>query len=127
MPRVIHFEIYADDPGRAIRFYSSLFGWKIEKWQGPLDYWLVYTGEGEPGIDGAIMRREEPLRGGDGVVAYVCTIGVKSIDSYIDKVESNGGQIIVQKQPVPGIGWFVQCKDTEGNLFGLMEEDRNVR
>ena len=68
MPRVIHFEIHADDPSRAVKFYTEVFGWKIEKWQGPMDYWLVYTGKEEPGIDGAIMKREQPLRGGDGIV-----------------------------------------------------------
>jgi predicted enzyme related to lactoylglutathione lyase len=127
MPRVLHFEIHADDPGRAVKFYSDVFGWKIEKWQGPMDYWLVYTGKDEPGIDGAIMKREQPLRGGDGIVAYVCTVGVKPIDAYIDKVKSHGGEIVVPKRPVPGVGWFAQCNDTEGNIFGLMEDDPSAK
>ena len=59
MPRVIHFELPADEPERAARFYESVFGWEITKWQGPMDYWLVTTGEeGTPGIDGAISPRE---------------------------------------------------------------------
>jgi len=127
MPRVIHFEIRADDPERAVKFYKTVFGWNVEKWQGPMDYWLVYTGKDEPGIDGAIMKREQPLRGGDGVVAYVCTVGVKPIDVYIEKVESNGGDIVVPKRLVSGVGWFAQCNDTEGNLFGLMEDDPNAK
>jgi len=58
MPRVVHFEFYVDDPERAVKFYQEVFGWKITKWEGPVDYWLVTTGEeGEPGIDGAIARR----------------------------------------------------------------------
>ncbi|MFY9638587.1 MAG: VOC family protein, partial [Methanobacterium sp.] len=53
---MIWFEIPADDPGRAAKFYENVFGWKVEKWEGPFDYWLVTTGEAEePGIDGAIM------------------------------------------------------------------------
>jgi catechol 2,3-dioxygenase-like lactoylglutathione lyase family enzyme len=61
MPRVVHFEISVDDPERAIRFYSDVFGWKIEKWEGPMDYWLITTGpENEPGIDGALIRRQDP-------------------------------------------------------------------
>jgi predicted enzyme related to lactoylglutathione lyase len=32
MPRVVHFEIPADDTGRAVKFYQKVFGWKIEKW-----------------------------------------------------------------------------------------------
>ncbi|MDH4212226.1 MAG: VOC family protein [candidate division WOR-3 bacterium] len=127
MPRVIHFEINADEPERACKFYSNVFGWKIEKWQGPVDYWLVSTGKDEPGIDGAIGKREQPLRGGDGVVAFVCTVGVKPIDEYIEKVKANGGEIVIPKRPVHGVGWFAQCNDTEGNLFGLMEDDPDAK
>jgi hypothetical protein len=56
MPRVIHFEINADDPERAVKFHKKVFDWKITKWEGPVDYWLVTTGEDKvPGINGAIM------------------------------------------------------------------------
>lgn len=127
MARVIHFEIHADEPERACEFYRSVFGWKIEKWRGPMDYWLVYTGKDEPGIDGAIGKREQPLRGGDGVVAFVCTVGVKPIDEYIEKVKASGGEIVIPKRPVQGVGWFAQCNDTEGNLFGLMEDDPGAK
>ena len=54
MPRVVHFEIHADDPQRAANFYQNVFGWQINKWEGPEDYWLVTTGaDNEPGINGA--------------------------------------------------------------------------
>jgi len=34
--------------------YQKVFGWEINTWHGPEDYWLIMTGErGEPGIDGA--------------------------------------------------------------------------
>jgi len=55
--RVIHFEIPASDPERASKFYQKVFGWKIEKWPGPTEYWLVNTGaEGTPGINGGLMK-----------------------------------------------------------------------
>ena len=47
MPRVVHFEINADDVERAVQFYSDVFGWKAEKWAGPMEYWLIMTGEGD--------------------------------------------------------------------------------
>jgi predicted enzyme related to lactoylglutathione lyase len=50
MNRPVHFEIHAEDPERAASFYSELFGWKITKWDGPVDYWLVSTGSDTPGI-----------------------------------------------------------------------------
>ena len=58
MPRVIHFEIHAEQPERAVRFLESVFGWTFNKWPGPMDYWLIKTGdEGERGIDGGLLRR----------------------------------------------------------------------
>ena len=122
MARIIHFEIPADDPQRAIDFYSEVFGWKIEKWEGPMDYWLVTTGpEGTPGIDGAIAKRAED---GDGVEN---TVGVESVDEAIRKVEAGGGKILRGKQAVPGVGWLAYCEDTEGNRFGMMENDPEAR
>ena len=59
MNRVVHFELPADNPDRAVDFYKKVFGWQIQKWPGPQDYWLVTTGaDGEPGINGGILRRQ---------------------------------------------------------------------
>ena len=61
MPRPVHFEIPAENPERAMQFYSSVFGWKFNKWNGPMDYWVISTGQpGEPGIDGGLMPRRDP-------------------------------------------------------------------
>ena len=58
MPRPIHFEIHADNPSRAVKFYESLLGWQFTKWEGPMEYWLIKTGsEGTPGIDGGLVKR----------------------------------------------------------------------
>jgi predicted enzyme related to lactoylglutathione lyase len=116
MNRVTHFEISADDPERASEFYSKVFGWNIQKWEGPVDYWLVTTGEeGDPGIDGALQRRPEPP------VGTINTIGVSSIDEYMEKVTANGGKVVKDKVVIPGIGSHAYCEDTEGNVFGIFE------
>jgi predicted enzyme related to lactoylglutathione lyase len=121
MPRVIHFEIPADDPERAVQFYREVFGWTIDKWDGPSEYWLVGTGpESEPGIDGGLARRTEPGAGTEN------TIGVDSIDVYLQKITQNGGKILRPKAAVAGVGWLAYCEDTEGNRFGLMQDDPNA-
>ena len=56
MSRITHFDIPSDDPIRAQKFYSEVFGWKFEKWDGPTDYWIVTTGIKEPGINGGNIR-----------------------------------------------------------------------
>jgi predicted enzyme related to lactoylglutathione lyase len=117
VPRVIHFEILGDDPERAVKFYRKAFGWKIKKWEGPVDYWLVTTGEdNQPGINGAIMERE-----GKGSVYN--TIDVPSVDEFIKNIVEADGKVITEKRAVPGVGYMAYCADTEGNVFGIMQED----
>jgi len=123
MSRVVHFEIHADDPQRAVNFYRDVFGWQINKWEGPEDYWLITTGpKTEPGIDGAILRRNQPVSG-EGVIAFVCTVDVPSVDDTAAKITSNGGTIVLPKMAVPHVGWLVYGKDTEGNIFGALQND----
>jgi uncharacterized protein len=122
MPRPIHFEIPADDPERAIAFYRDVFGWKFEKWDGPMTYWMITTGEeGEPGINGGLLPR--PHQGAQ----PVNTLGVSSLDSSLSSVESKGGKTVVPKTAIPGVGWLAYCTDTEGNTFGMMEADEKAR
>ena len=101
MPRIVHFDIYADDVDRAHKFYADLFGWEITKWDGPpqMDYRLVITGTDGPGIDGAITRR--PPHGMSGL-NYV---EVESIDDYLPRVQDGGGSVLQPKIPIPGVGY----------------------
>ena len=125
MARVGHFEIHADDPSRAITFYQNAFDWHFNKWDGPQDYWLIKTGEADkPGIDGGLMKRMgPPPADGQAVNAYVCTVLSSGVDEDLAKVMSNGGSMAVPKMAVPGIGWLAYVKDTEGNIFGIMQND----
>jgi predicted enzyme related to lactoylglutathione lyase len=121
MPRVVHFEIPSDDPGRAVAFYEQAFGWEINRWEGQSDYWLITTGkEGEPGIDGAIMRREEQK-------TTVNTIDVPSYEEFAQRVEESGGKILTPKMAIPGVGYHSYCMDTEGNVFGIMQDDPTAK
>jgi uncharacterized protein len=116
MPRVIRFEIPADNPERAIKFYKEVFGWKIEKFEGgPMDYWMITTGEeSEPGIDGAIITKDL-----GGTVRTI--IGVDSFEEYAKKIEMEGGKILTPKTNIPGIGDLGGFQDTEGNVFVIIE------
>jgi uncharacterized protein len=121
MARVVHFEIHAANPEAAAKFYSTIFGWQITKWEGPVDYWLVATGEGR-GIDGGIVERQgEAPASGAGVNAYVCTIGVTSLDETQSAILANGGTVAVEKQEIPGVGLLAYFKDPDGNIFGALQ------
>ena len=120
MPRVIHFEIPSQDPERLADFYRKLLGWEIQNW-GPVEYWLARTGpDSEPGINGAIARRD--LREGTRN-----TVSVTSADETLRKVAGLGGKALTPKMTVPGVGHHALCQDPEGNIFGIMEMDPSAK
>jgi len=127
MSRVVHFEIHAENPERAVKFYTDVFGWTITKWD-PQEYWLIVTGpDGTPGINGGLMRRRGPAPiDGQAVNAYACSIDVASVDESVKKVTAAGGTIAVPKMPIPTVGWLAYAKDTEGNIIGLFQRDKSV-
>jgi predicted enzyme related to lactoylglutathione lyase len=115
MPRIVHFEFGVDDPARAEKFYTSVFGWKFDKFGGPMEYWLISTGEG-PGIDGGMMRRMPGM-------TTINTIDVANIEEAIQSVEAHGGKLVKPVDQIPGVGRFAYCADTEGNVFGVIQQD----
>ena len=132
MPRPVHFEIHAEDPQRALDFYTAVFGWKYSRW-GEQEYWLIDTKDGDqagdqPGIDGAIIKRQGPApTEGQAVNAYAIIIEVEDLDALVKKINDNGGHITVAKMPVNSMGWVAYAKDTEGNLFGMMQLDEQAK
>ena len=117
---IINFEIPADDLERAQAFYSGLFGWEIKEVTGRKGY-LTITGTSENSVGGGIIKRFQPQQT---IINY---IDVPSIDEYSARVESLGGKIVVQKKPVRGSGYFVICRDTENNAFGMWEENTDAQ
>src|ERR1700752_3175806 len=103
MNRITHFEIYTDDPKATQPFYRGVFGWKFQKFEsGPLEYWLVTTGDDkDPGINGGMTRPREGQSAGT-----INTVAVKSLDQTIKKIERRGGKICVPKMTIPKVGWF---------------------
>ena len=115
--RPTHFEIPVDDPERAETFYATVFGWTFQRYPGaPSYYGMANTGETNPGINGALFQR-----GNDS--GTVITMSVESIDEALDTVKGAGGKVLQGKTPIPSMGWFATCEDTEGNRIGLFTND----
>jgi uncharacterized protein len=123
VPTIVHFDIATDDPQRARKFYESLFGWKMMGPPGMTDYYLIETQDlqGNPGVGGGLGKRGDPSQK---ISAY---FGVDNIDEYTRNVATLGGKIVMPKMPVPGWGYLTTCIDTEGNPFGIWQEDKNAR
>ena len=127
---VVHFEIPANDPDKLSQFYTQLFGWQITKMpMGGVDYYVTSTVESddqglpkEPGaINGGIYPRQSPEQG---PVNYV---NVESVDDYAAKAKGMGAKVVVEKTPVPAMGWFALLTDPDGNPFGIWQTDMAAR
>lgn len=132
MNRVVHFEIQAEDPDRAAKFYAEVFGWTIEKWAGSeAAYWFIMTAEKdskEPGINGGLLRRPAKTPPQEcGTNAYVCTIQVDDFDDIAKKIEATGGIVAMPKFAITGMAWQGYYLDPEGNTFGIHQADENAK
>lgn len=116
MTHVAHYEIAAKDADRAQRFWQGLFGWEFGESVMPEgEYRMARTGE-QSGA--AISSMGEP---GHPNVYF----DVDDIEASLAKVRELGGEA-GEKTPVPTMGWFAHCKDSEGNAFALWQTDSDA-
>ncbi len=111
--QIVHFEIPADDTANAREFWGSLFGWQFEAYPGPSEYHMTRISDQA----GAAITGLEP--GWRGPRAY---FDVDDVNAGVARVRELGGEA-GEPLPVPGMGWFVTCRDTQGNDFGLWQTD----
>jgi predicted enzyme related to lactoylglutathione lyase len=117
---IVHVEFPASNPKESAEFYTKLFGWKHEEFQG--GYWMFDTGNGSGGgynpvgPGGPGMFEVKPSE----VLVYVNT---DSIEDSLSKASSLGGKTITPKSPIPGMGWFAVFEDPTGNKVGLYTND----
>jgi uncharacterized protein len=120
----IYFEIQADDPRRAIDFYSKVFGWTFSEVKGlPIPYWRIDTRGARGGLLGRPAQRP-PLECGTN--AFVCSIEVEDFDATAKTILALGGIVALPKFPVPGTCWQGYFIDGEGNTFGIFEVDEKA-
>lgn len=120
MPKIVHFEIPADDPERAIAFYQDVLGWTVSRY-GEEPYWLVRAGEDEePGANGALVSRQDLRQ------APVLIAGVGDVDDVLARAQKSGGEVVQGKLAVPGMGWSAYIRDPEGNTVGFFQQDTNA-
>ena len=122
MQKVVHFEIPFDDKARAMKFYSSAFGWKLTD-MPDMQYVIAHTAAvdenqmpKEPGaINGGLFQRPKDA-------PHPCLyVGVASVEEAVKQVQSAGGKVVTPRTPIPGMGAFARVADTEGNVLGLFE------
>jgi uncharacterized protein len=123
MPKLVHFEISADQPDRAIKFYKKVFAWDIQKDENAADdYWVVMPKDDEPYVTGGITKR---------VYATDSTVNVfevTSVDGFGRRIIDAGGKVY-EDSPIslPGLGYMHYCEDPDGNVFGIIQYDEKAR
>jgi predicted enzyme related to lactoylglutathione lyase len=123
MPTIVHFDVASDNLERAKKFYEQVFNWEMASSPGMTDFYLIETTdlEGKRGVGGGFGKRGAPDQK---ITSY---IGVESVDAYAEKVERFGGKVVQSKMAVPGWGYLAVCMDTEGNTFGLWQDDKDAK
>jgi predicted enzyme related to lactoylglutathione lyase len=122
--KVVHFDIPVNNMERAKKFYSDIFGWKIDPTGMQGDYHLATTvptdEKGSPivpgGINGGLFVRDNPKQ------SIGIAINVPDIDKALSTIAKNGGKIVYEKMPVGDMGYVAQFEDPEGNLLSLWED-----
>lgn len=124
--KMTHFAIHIDDIERAKNFYDGVFEWGFQSY-GPTDFLQIKADKSENGeLIGALQSRKySPVS--DKIIGLECTVGVENVDDIIEKVNNNGGQLLMPKTAIPYVGWIAKFLDTEGNLFCVMQYDNSAR
>jgi predicted enzyme related to lactoylglutathione lyase len=122
MQSVIHFEMVAKDPQKAIDFYTNVFGWDFKP-VAPGKYWTITTTQsGQQGINGGLTpfgTPETPFE----MSRVANSILVPDVDQFTDKVKKAGGKIVKDKVHQQGFGDLAICEDTNGITFGVYKPD----
>lgn len=117
--KIRHVSFNADDLDRARAFYEAALGWRLEPW-GPPDYYQAFH---EDQILALHARRE--LKPGARMVGAEITFSVKDLDASIAAIEGAGGRLVSRPFYIEGVGRLVYFEDTEGNIAGAMQYDRD--
>jgi predicted enzyme related to lactoylglutathione lyase len=93
------------------------------------DYYLIDTGEADgPGINGGFVKRMgQASSDGAAVNAFVCSLGVASVDETFAKALAHGATVALPKMAIPGVGWQAYVKDPDNNIVGLHQRDPNAK
>jgi predicted enzyme related to lactoylglutathione lyase len=114
----VRLRIFARDPERARVFYAQVFGWSLPA-DRPICYWVITSGDdARLGVDGP-----DHIGAGRAGMVAVPTVHVADLAATTAAALAAGGEVLVPRIPLPGVGWLVYLADTEGNVIGIMQDD----
>jgi uncharacterized protein len=118
--QMVHLEIPAGDTQKARDFWSGLFGWQWQSFEGsPTEYHMTQFSDT---TGGAIYEPDPENKDKRGARVYFDVDDIRAGNARVKELGGEAGEAL----PVPGMGWFSICKDTEGNEFGLWQTDESA-
>jgi hypothetical protein len=122
-----YFDMTVHDVDKARDFFGQVFGWQFKKQEHADEYYRIEAGPpAEPGINGGIGM-VAGARIAEGRPMTQITIPVPNLESCIEKVKANGGYVLETRMAIPGIGWYANCAEPSGLVFGLLERDPDAQ
>ena len=116
--KLVHFELPSRDTNRAKTFWSGVFGWSFSDSGMPgMEYWMMRTGEDQGGADLPVGRAGAAARSSTSTPTTSTPRSPRCASSAARRED---------KSPIPHVGWFAHCTDTEGNAFSLFQSDESV-
>ena len=113
----IHFELNTDDVSNSKAFYKKLFKWKFNPTKG-MPYTMIDTGSKTSGAGMQVKPMAEAP------TAWLSYVEVDDVKKTMTKARNNGAQVIVEYQPIPGMGAFGVFSDPAGAMLGLWEVEK---
>jgi predicted enzyme related to lactoylglutathione lyase len=111
---VVYFEIGCNDRAKTAKYFSALFGWKMQE-NGPAT--SIDTG-GPGGIAGHLTSLgHEPFH------YTMFYVDVEDVKASLDKAVELGGKALVGPINIPA-GTFAWFSDPDGNTIGLLKPAR---
>lgn len=110
-------EIPTTDFARAVAFYRSILDITIEEIEMDGIKMGLFPNDGE-GVFVQLINGIDYKTSRDGTIVYLN--GGDDLQKIADKIEVNGGKVVVPKTGIgPEMGFFGLFTDTEGNKLGL--------
>lgn len=115
------FEIPVSDMDRAIAFYETVFGYKLERHKmGELDMaWFPMIQEGTGAMGSLVFNKELYKPCTNGTLVYFTAFS-GDVNNELERVEKAGGKILTPKTKISDeYGFMALVMDTEGNRIAL--------
>jgi len=115
------FEIPVSDMKRAVRFYETVFDFKLTvQLFGPLEMaWFPVAENGRGSTGSLVLHKDFYKPSQDGILIYF-TSPSGDVTNELKKVEEAGGKVLFSKKLISkNIGYMAVVLDAEGNRIAL--------